>query len=220
MTGVNVALPAMGIELSMNAVELGWVSQAFGLSSAIFLLPLGRLADVWGIKRLFIAGLVVSTASALLSALSTSFWMLIIARVLQGVGLAVAYSNAIAMLTSGYPAAERGKVLGINAAMVSLGFSIGPTVAGVLTQNLGWRSVFLFYFIFQLPSLIMIFSRVKGRWAEAKGEHFDIVGAGLFCITLFCIMYGFSSLLSAWGPWIIALGIMVLAVFVSLGIEN
>jgi MFS family permease len=215
VNGVNVALPAMGIELSMNAVELGWISQASGLSSAIFLLPLGRLADVWGIKRLFVIGLSISTASALLSALSTSFYLLIFARVIQGVSLAVAYSNAIALLTSGYPAAERGKVLGINAAMVSLGFSIGPTVAGVLTQNLGWRSVFLFYVIFQLPSLYIVFGKVKGTWAEAKGEKFDIIGAALFCIMLFCIMYGFSSLLSAEGPWIITLGFIVMAFFIA-----
>jgi MFS family permease len=215
VNGVNVALPAMGIELSMNAVELAWISQASGLSSAIFLLPLGRLADVWGIKRLFVIGLSVSTASALLASLSTSFYLLIFARVIQGVSLAVAYSNAIALLTSGYPAIERGKVLGINAAMVSLGFSIGPTVAGVLTQNLGWRSVFLVYVIFQLPSLYIVFTKVKGTWAEAKGEKFDLVGAALFCISLFCIMYGFSSLLSVEGPWIITLGFIVMAFFIA-----
>jgi len=214
VNGVNVALPSMGMELSLNAVELGWISQAFGLSSAIFLLPLGRLADVWGIKRLFIIGLSTSIASALIAALSTSFYLLIIARTIHGISLAVTYSNAIALLASGCSAAERGKVLGINAAMVSLGFSIGPTVAGVLTQNLGWRSVFLFYLILQLPSLLMILTQVKGSWAEARGERFDTVGAVLFCLTLFCIMYGFSALLSIEGPWIIIIGFLVLAIFV------
>jgi MFS family permease len=215
LNGVNVALPVIGMELSLNAVELGWISQAFGLSSAIFLLPLGRLADVWGLRKMCAIGLSLSAASALALALSNSFAMMISARILQGIGLAMAYSTVIALVISAAPSHERGKMLGINAAAVSLGFSLGPTIGGVLTQNLGWRSVFLLYILLQIPALIILFTRIKREWAEAKGERFDIIGSALFCITIFCIMYGFSSLLSPVGVWFILAGIAVLAAFVA-----
>ncbi len=208
LSAVTVAVPAMGSELSMNAVQLGWMSQAFSLASAIFVLPFGRLADIWGRKRVFTIGLILATVSTLLLALSVSFSMVIILRVLQGTGFAMVYCTGMALVTSAYPLSERGKVLGINIAAVYLGWTLGPTIGGIMTQNLGWRSVFLLALVFQILSLVILFTRIRREWAEAKGQKFDITGAILFSIMLFCIMYGFTSLPAAMGIWLIIIGII------------
>ena len=214
INAVIVALPAIGIELSMNAVQLGWIAQSFALAAAIFVLPFGRLADIWGRKRIFTLGLAFAVISTLLAALSNSFIMLVCARVMQGIGMTMLYSTGLALLTSAYPAAERGRVLGINVAAVSLGLSLGPTIGGILTQNIGWRSIFVFYIILVLPALILLLTKVKREWAESKGEKYDLTGSMLFAIMLFCIMYGFTLLPAQAGIWIIIAGAIGLFVFI------
>ena len=214
LNAVIIALPAIGNELTLNAVQLGWIAQSFALASAIFVLPFGRLADIWGRKKIFSIGLVTAAASTLFSALSTSFLMLIVLRVIQGIGLAMVFSTGVALLTSAYPPAERGRVIGINMAAIHVGLSLGPTIGGILTQNFGWRSVFLLPFALQALALVLLFTKVRLEWAEAKGEKYDFVGSLLFCIMLFCLMYGFSSLPAAYGMWIIVVGILVLGAFI------
>ncbi len=142
LTAVTVALPTIGNELSMNAVQLGWVTQSFTLALVVCTLPLGRLADITGRGGIYTLGLLSFAVSTLLSALSTSALMLISLRVVQGISMAMVWGTAIALLTAAYPYSERGKVLGWNVAAVFLGMSIGPSIGGILTQNLGWRSIF------------------------------------------------------------------------------
>jgi EmrB/QacA subfamily drug resistance transporter len=214
LSAVTVAVPQMGSELSMNAVQLGWMSQAFSLASAIFVLPFGRLADIWGRKKIFTIGLILATVSTLLMALSNSFLMVIILRVLQGTGFAMVYCTGMALVTSAYPLSERGKVLGINIAAVYLGWTLGPTIGGIMTQNLGWRSVFLLALVFQVVSLVILFAKIRREWADAKGQKFDITGSILFSIMLFCIMYGFTSLPATTGIWLIAIGIIGAIAFI------
>ncbi len=214
-SAVVIALPAIGKELSLNAVQLGWVAQALVLASAVFVLPFGRLADIWGIRKVFAIGLVVATVAALLTALSTSFVMLISLRVVQGMGFAMVYSTGVALLTSSYPLAERGKVLGINMAAIYVGLSLGPSIGGILTQNLGWRSIFFLSFAILLPALAILFSRVRREWAGAKGEKYDFIGSLMFCIMLFSLMYGFTLLPATLGIWIILIGVTGLVAFVA-----
>lgn len=215
LSAVTVALPAIGTELSMNAVQLSWIPQSFSLAMAVFVLPFARLADIWGRKKIFAIGLSIATVSTLLSALSTSFLMLVSLRVLQGVGMSMLYSTSVAMLISSYLPAERGKVLGINVAAVYSGISLGPVIGGILTQNFGWRSVFFLFVVLQVPALVLLLARIRTEWREARGEKFDIPGALLFAVMLFCIMYGFSLLPAAPGIWTIAIGIIGLVAFIA-----
>jgi MFS family permease len=214
-SAVVVALPVIGEELSLNALQLGWIAQATVLASAIFVLPFGRLADILGIRKVFAMGLVVATVSALLTGLSTSFLMLVSLRVVQGIGFAMVYSTGVALITSSYPLAERGKVLGINMAAIYVGLSLGPSIGGILTQHLGWRSIFFLSFVLLLPALAILFSRVRSEWAAAKGEKYDLIGSLLFCIMLFSLMYGFSLLPTTLGIGVILIGIIGLAAFVA-----
>jgi EmrB/QacA subfamily drug resistance transporter len=214
LSTVNVALPSIGREFSINALTLSWIATAYILSAAIFLLPFGRLADMYGRKKIFIYGTLVFTVSSFLMGTSKTPEMIIGGRVLQGIGGAMIFGTGIAILTSVFPAGERGKVLGINVAAVYLGLSFGPFLGGILTQHLGWRSIFFLNVPFGI--VIMVFSiwKVKGEWAEARGEAFDFIGSLIYSVMLFFIMYGFSILPGARGLTIICFGILGVAAFV------
>ena len=143
-SSINIALPAIGKEFKMDAILLGWVATSYLLAAAMFLVPFGRLADLKGRKKIFLYGIFLYAISSFLISISTSALSLLIFRIVQGFGGAMIFGTAIAILTAVFPLSERGKVLGINTAAVYTGLSLGPFLGGFLTQNLGWRSIFLF----------------------------------------------------------------------------
>jgi MFS family permease len=142
ISSVNISLPSIGQEFLMDAILLSWVTTAYLLTSAMFLVPLGKIADIYGRKRIFTYGTLIFTLASIGSAFSNSATMLICFRVFQGVGSGATYCVGAAMLTSVFPARELGKVFGINLAAVYLGNSLGPFLGGFLTHHLGWRSIF------------------------------------------------------------------------------
>ncbi len=214
-SSIAIALPSIGGELAMDAILLGWVATAYLLAAAMFLVPLGRIADIYGRKRIFTYGMITYTAASLLSAISTSAAMLISFRVLQGIGGAMIFSTGVAILTSVFPPEERGRVLGINVAAVYAGLSLGPFVGGLLTQYLGWRSIFWANVPLGLLIIALIFWKLKGEWAEAKGEKFDIVGSLIYSLMLIAIMYGFTMLPELPGAGLILAGGLGIVAFVK-----
>lgn len=212
-SAVNIALPSIGKTLNMDAVLLSWVATAFGLASAIFLLPFGRVADIHGRKRIFLIGMAIVSLFSLLCGLATSGPMLIAFRVFQSMGSAMMAGTSMAILTSVFPPKERGQALGINVATVYLGLSLGPVLGGLLTENLGWRSVF--FVIVPLGAALFALTAVylKGEWAECKGEPFDWVGSILFGLGLAALMYGFSQVTTPLGAALAAAGIIGIAAF-------
>jgi EmrB/QacA subfamily drug resistance transporter len=215
-SAVNVALPRIGGEFKMNAIALGWVATSYILAAAIGLVPLGRLADMRGRKRVFTWGVVVFTLGSIASALAASTMTLIVARVVQGLGGAMMFGTGTAILTSVFPPQERGRVLGINIATVYLGLSLGPTLGGVMTQALGWRSIFWACVPLGVAVVAVVALRLKGEWFEAKGERFDFAGTVLYGVALFCLMYGFTLLPAFSGGLLVAAGLLGLAGFVAL----
>jgi EmrB/QacA subfamily drug resistance transporter len=213
-SSINVALPSIGKELEMDAVLLGWVATSYLIAAAMFLVPFGRIADIYGRKRIFTYGILLFTSSSLLCALSTSATMLISFRVLQGIGGAMIFGTGVAMLTSVFPLGERGRALGINVAAVYLGLSLGPFVGGFLTQHLGWRSIFIVNVPLGLIVIALILWKLKGDWATAKGEKFDLPGSLIYSLMLVAIMYGFSLLPAMAGGWLILAGVLALVAFV------
>jgi len=213
-SSINVALPAIGKDLSMHAVVLGWVATAYLLASAMLLVPFGRLADIYGRKKLFTIGMVIYTAGSLVATLSNSSAMLIATRVVQGIGGSMIFSSGTAILTSAFPARERGRALGINTAAIYLGLSAGPFLGGLLTQHFGWRSVFLLNVPLGIIVIAAVFWRFRGDWAEAKGERFDFIGSVIYSLMLLAIIYGFTLLPGISGTVFIATGALGLAIFV------
>jgi EmrB/QacA subfamily drug resistance transporter len=210
---VNIALPTIGKELSLDAVMLGWIATAYLLSSATFLVPFGRIADIYGRKKIFICGIVILTLSALFSGMANSATMLIACRVFQGVGGAMLAGTAVALLTTIFPANERGKVLGINVAATYIGLSLGPVLGGVLTHHFGWRSIFFLGALLGLAIIGVVLWKLKGEWTGAKGERFDLAGSVIYILGLVALVYGFTLLPAMAGVWLIIGGIIGLSAF-------
>ena len=212
-SAVNLALPSIGKDLNANAIELGWVISSFILSSAIFLLPFGRLADIIGRKRIFSFGILLFTISTFLIIFSRNITSLIVLRIFQGLSSAMIFGTSLAIITSVFQPGERGRAMGINITAVYLGLSCGPVIGGLLTQYLGWRSIFAFLVPFGIISLILINRKIKTEWAEAAGEKFDWRGSVIYGIALSSFMYGFSRLPSSFGWVCIAMGVLMAVVF-------
>lgn len=213
-SSMNIALPSIGKEFSMNVVLLNWVATSYLLAAAIFLVPFGKIADIKGRKKVFSYGILIYALSSFLCAISTSSVMLISFRILQGIGSAMIFGTAVAILTSVFPPRERGKVLGINAAAVYLGLSLGPFLGGSLTQYLGWRSIFIANAVLGLITIILVLWKLKGDWAEAKGEKFDFIGSIVYSLSLAAIMYGFSLIPAMSGLWLVLVGVFMFLLFV------
>ena len=205
-TSINIALPSIGRDLAMNAIMLSWVPTAYLLSAAMFLLPCGRIADIYGRKKVFFYGIAVFTLGALLSGLAQSPRGLILFRIIQGFGSSMIFGTAVAIVTSIFDEGERGKALGISVASVYLGQALGPFIGGFLTEHLGWRSIFLATVPLGIILLVLIFTVLKQEWAGARGERFDWVGSFIYSLTLVAIMSGFSLLPRITGGLIITLG--------------
>ncbi len=212
-SSVNVALPAIGREFHMSTVALSWVATAFLLSAAACLVPAGRLADIYGRRRLFLWGVVLHTGASLASVAAPSGDVLIGLRALQGLGSALIFATGIAILTSVFPGPERGRVLGYHVASVYTGLSVGPLVGGLLTQAWGWRAIFLAPVPVGLGAAALIGWRLRGEWAEARGERFDLFGSLLYTGSLAGLMYGLSRLPGTDGVGLVALGLGGLAAF-------
>ena len=211
---VNIALPSLGKELSLDAVTLGWIATAYLLSSAALLVPFGRIADIYGRRKIFTWGIGIFTLSSLLCGLANSATMLIACRVLQGIGGAMIAGTALAMLTTVYPANERGRVLGIIVAAAYVGLSLGPVLGGVLTEHLGWRSIFFVGALLGLLVLGVVLWKLEGEWTGAKGERFDFAGSVVYVLGLVALVYGFTLLPAMSGVWLIVGGAVGLTAFV------
>ncbi|MEO0140403.1 MAG: MFS transporter [candidate division WOR-3 bacterium] len=207
-SAVNLALPALGKEFGMDAVTLAWVSTAYLLSAAAFLVPFGRIADIFGRKKVFLFGIATLTITSLFCGFAPSSGFLILFRVLQGLGGAMIFGTGVAILTSVYPKEERGKALGINTASVYLGLSAGPFLGGIITQYLGWRFVFFMNLPICLFIIAMVLWRLRGEWAGARGERVDILGSLVYALSITGFIYGLSHMPSALGGVLIGCGIL------------
>ena len=213
LSAVNIALPTLASEFSMDAVTLSWVATAYLLASAVFLVPFGRIADIHGRKKIFSAGLMVFTFASFAMVFSVSPSMIILLRVVQGIGAALIFGTSVAILTSVTPPRERGKALGIYTTAVYLGLSMGPFLGGFLTTSFGWRSIFLVNVPVGILILAIVRTKLEGEWADARGESFDIPGALLYGLALVCVMFGFSLMPDVSGMVLVAAGTLVLATF-------
>ena len=214
MPAVNIALPSIGRELAMEAVSLGWVNNGWVLAVAAFLLPAGRLADLYGRRKIFLYGMLLFTVSSFLCTFANSGTMIISFRIIQGISCGMTISTSVAILTSVFPAEERGRALGINAAAVYLGISVGPLLGGILTQNLGWRSIFLLSACLSLLVILLIFWKLKGEVTEYGAEKFDLIGSVAYSLSLLMMLYGFTVLPSTTGIVLIVLGVLAILGFV------
>ncbi|MGQ9465568.1 MAG: MFS transporter [bacterium] len=212
---INIALPAIGREFNMNALMLSWVPTSYLLAAAMFLVPIGRIADIIGRQKIFFYGVIIFGLFSLLGGLIDNFALFMVCRVIQGIGGAMIFGTSVAILTSVFPANQRGRVLGINVAGVYLGLSLGPFLGGILTQHLGWRSIFYVNAVLGLLILCLSWRFLKTERMASENNRFDYLGALFYCPMLFFIMYGFSLLPAISGISMIILGFVLTYIFIS-----
>ncbi|MGR6836830.1 MFS transporter [Syntrophomonas erecta] len=213
-SAINLAVPDIGNQFQSSALLLSWVVTSYILSSVAFLVPFGRLADIRGRKTVFLTGIALFSAASILCGLSWSIGSLIIFRIIQGIGSAMVFGTGLAMLTSVYPPEERGQVLGINVAVVYIGLSLGPVLGGSLNHNLGWPSIFYFSALIGIIVLLVTVAKLKGEWAGAPEETFDLTGSVLYVLGISGFIYGISSLsTSLLARYILGVSIVIMAVF-------
>jgi EmrB/QacA subfamily drug resistance transporter len=215
-SAITVALPTIGRDLNMGTVALSWVALSFSLATAVFLVPFARLADIHGRRRFCLYGTLLFTVATALAGAAPTASVLLGSRVLQGIGSAMIFGTAVAILTLVFPPAERGRALGFNVAAVYVGLSIGPFVGGVLVQQLGWRSIFWATVPLGLVAVATIVWGLRAEWAEARGEAFDWPGSLLYAAALLALMLGFSRLLTPMGTVLLVAGLLGMAGFVAL----
>ena len=193
-SSITLALPEISKAFSFKAVTLTWMSTAYLMSSAIFQIPFARLADLIGRKKVFEWGIFVFFLSNLLAGFATTGFVMLTLRVTAGLGSAMLFGTNMAILTSIFPPAQRGRAMGINTAIVYLSLAAGPFFGGLLTHYWGWQS--LFFVCGSVGLVIVVLSRLflRTEWIEAKGEKFDYIGSIVYALGLFSLIYGFTKL--------------------------
>jgi EmrB/QacA subfamily drug resistance transporter len=212
----NVALPSIARDLAIDALGMGWIATVFLLAAAAFLVPFGRIADIHGRRRVLTWGIAIYALGSAASALAPSAAFLIAARAIQGIGGAMMFGTSVAVLTSVFRPEKRGAALGINVAAVYLGLSLGPFLGGVLTDHVGWRSIFAVNAGLAVLTGVVVASKLEGEWAPARGEGVDVAGSLVYAAALGALMYGLSRRPGAAGAIWIASGLAALAGFVKL----
>jgi len=213
ISAVNVALPKISQEFNIGAATLPWITTAFFLASSVFMLPGGRLSDILGARRMFTFGFIILVAASIVSAFSVSALMLILSRAFQGIGVGLSNAAAAVVIISTYPPRETGKALGIYLAAVYGGLTIGPLVGGVLTQYLGWRSIFFVNVPLGLVTLILLWQLRKVS-EKAAGGKFDTIGALVSGLAICLTIYGLTQLPSQSGILFAAGGLACMAGFI------
>ncbi|MYS38037.1 EmrB/QacA subfamily drug resistance transporter [Streptomyces sp. KhCrAH-43] len=190
---LNVALPVVGEGLGFALQDLQWIATAFALAAAGFTLLFGRIADLVGRKRLFVAGMAVLGLSSLLGGLASSPEVLLTARVLQGLATAAVTPAGLALLTTAFKEGPlRERALGLNGALMSAGFTAGAILGGLLTDLLSWRWAFLV----NVPVAALVVALAPAVIADsrpAERPRLDIPGAATVTGGLLLLVYGLTQ---------------------------
>ncbi|MEU6359137.1 MFS transporter [Streptomyces albidoflavus] len=190
---LNVALPAIGDGLGFPLSGLQWIATSFALSAAGFTLLLGRIGDLVGRRRIFLAGLALLGAASLAGGLATTPEVLIAARVAQGLATAAVTPAGLALLTTAFPEGPlRQRALGLNGALMSAGFTSGAVLGGVLTDLLSWRWAFLVNVPVAL-AVLLIAPAVLHESRPARRPRLDVPGALTVTLGLLGVVYGLTQ---------------------------
>ena len=194
LSAVNVALPHIATDLALDAVVLSWIPMAYLMASAMFLFLFGRLADVYGRKRIFLIGTTMVVVTSLYASITSNGTELLIARFAQGVSAAMLYATQVAIVSSIYPPQKRGHVVGMTVSMIYLGLCFGPLLGGFLIDGFGWRSAFLLHIPLAVIVIILGVFIVDGDWHGVKDTKIDFTSAIIYAAGIACLCYSVTEL--------------------------
>ena len=181
VTIVNVALPSMAQNLHTSFASLQWVVDAYAVALAALLLGIGSVADLIGHRRAYIAGLALFAVASLVCGLAPNPGLLIIARVVQGIGAAAMFATTFALLNSSYLGRDRGAAYGMWGAVVGASAAIGPIIGGLLTEGLSWRWIFFVNLPFSILAIVLSL-RVFDGGKPRHGLRVDLPGTAVFTL--------------------------------------
>ncbi len=189
-TVVNVALPSIQRDLGAGLSELEWIVSGYALTFAALMLTGGKLADLLGRRRMFVAGLAVFTGSSLACALAPSAGFLIGARVVQGAGAALMNPATLSIISATFPPRQRGTAIGIWAGVSGLALAVGPLVGGVLTQQIGWSSIFYLNVPVGIIAIAASFLLIDESRDTREDQRPDVPGQLTSAVGLFALTFG------------------------------
>jgi EmrB/QacA subfamily drug resistance transporter len=224
-TVVNVALPSIRKDLGISISGLEWVVNAYALTFGVLLLSGGKLADLLGRRRIFIAGLVIFTAASLWCGLAGSPGSLIAARTVQGVGAALMNPATLSIIMATFPARQRGTAIGIWAGVSALALAIGPLVGGVLTERISWSWIFFVNVPVGVVAVLAARAFIDETKDTSREQRLDLPGLVSSAVGLFALTYGLiETNTHPWGSTrvlsLLALAVVSLTVFVLLELRQ
>jgi EmrB/QacA subfamily drug resistance transporter len=196
-SGVGIAMPRIADHFGADIPTVQWITLGYVLTTSAFLLPMGRVSDLVGRERVYLAGLVFFMVLASIAGTSQVLPMLLAAKALQGIGAAAIQSNAMAMVVGAFPEEERGRAVGFYMTIIGTGSIGGPIIGGLLVSGLGWRSVFFAAIPAGLVALLVglsVLKRSKPPVRDGRGGiGFDWVGAVLSSAALTTFLLSMTS---------------------------
>ena len=220
-SALGLALPEVADHFGATIPAVQWVTLAYMLTTGSLVLPMGRLADIVGRKRVYTLGFVIFTVSAVLTGSSTSLIALIGFKAVQGIGAAMGQATAMAIITSAFPSNERGKVIGTYITVVGLGAIAGPVFGGAVVSALDWRYVFYAGVPLGTVAVALSFAAIDSSTSAGRdrsgGGGFDWLGAGLAAgtVALFLLVMTNAYRIGWDSPVVTAAFVAVVAMFVS-----
>ncbi len=200
-TAVNIAFPAITRHFDQPVAMIQWVVICYVLTYGSLMLGIGRLGDIFGYRRVFATGLAWSAVAFLLCAQAPSYEWLLACRVLQGIGAALVISCGAALITTPFPEAMRGRLLGLYATALAAGAALGPVLGGALVERWGWEAVFWFRAPIALSALLLLRGMPVAARAGPTGS-FDLPGATLLALSLASFLMAIRELpYLAETPW-------------------
>lgn len=192
-TIINVALPTLSAEFGITPSSSIWMVNAYQLVTAVSLLSFASLGDLYGYKRMFLTGIAGFTAGSLLCALAGSFWMLVVTRVIQGLGAACIMSVNTALLRLIYPPEHLGRGMGLNAMVVAVSATAGPSVAGAILTFVSWHWLFLINIPFAIAAFIIGYKLLPGNPHREGTRTFDRVSSVANAVTFGLLIYSLEG---------------------------
>ena len=212
-TMMNLSLVNIGQEFGAGSHQLAYVNTAFLLSSVVFMVPMAKVGDIVGKKRIFMTGVAVIAVTCLVAPFSPDFWFLIACRAVMGLGSACIVTTSVSMITDVFPHENRGGAIGLQTMCVYIGLAAGPVVGGLLNDAFGWHS--LFYIIVPIAVVAVVcMMAFRSEIRPDEGGRFDSKGSVLYGIAIVLSMGGMINLPETWAYAMLVVGVLFLAVFV------
>lgn len=222
-SSVNVALPGMADELGVTMAGIEWVVTAYTLVIICLILVFGKLGDTIGKDKVFKAGILGFMSGALVCFFAQNYTMLIIGRVVEGIGSAATMANSQGLIVQVFPVHERGKALGLSGSTVALGSMVGPSIGGFIVSFFNWNYIFAMNVPIALLSFLLCCKYLPKFDDEKQDRRIDFGGALLFMAMILCV-YGGVKLLQAGSSYylycMLILASAALLVLSTLGVES